>query len=94
MSLVIPFNFSNYVFGCSAILYWQFAVGTLGVLPLVCFLTYMGTTFSNIQDAISGKQQMSVAEIIVMSVGAVIAASALTYATCRVRNTMKAELEL
>ena len=55
MSLLIPFNFSNYIFGCSAIKYWQFAVGTAGVLPLVCFLVYMGTTFSNIQDAVSGK---------------------------------------
>jgi hypothetical protein len=36
MSLLIPFNFSNYIFGCSAIKYWQFALGTLGVLPLVC----------------------------------------------------------
>jgi uncharacterized membrane protein YdjX (TVP38/TMEM64 family) len=48
MSLLIPFNFSNYIFGCSAIKYWQFALGTLGVLPLVCFLVYMGTTFSNL----------------------------------------------
>lgn len=93
MSLLIPFNFSNYIFGCSAIKYWQFALGTLGVLPLVCFLVYMGTTFSNLQDAISGKQVMSTEEIIVMCVGTVIAALALLYATCKVRSVLKAELD-
>lgn len=48
LSLLVPFNFSNYVLGISAVKYRDFMIGTLGLFPIVLFFVYIGTTMSNI----------------------------------------------
>jgi uncharacterized membrane protein YdjX (TVP38/TMEM64 family) len=59
LSLLVPFNVSNYVFGGSAVRFTDYLLGTIGVLPIALFFVYMGTTMSNIQDALSGKEKMT-----------------------------------
>jgi uncharacterized membrane protein YdjX (TVP38/TMEM64 family) len=49
LSLVIPFNISNYVLGASSVNIFHFVVGTLGVMPLVLFFVFLGTTMSDIE---------------------------------------------
>ncbi len=49
LSLVIPFNFSNYVLGASGVKIVHFILGTLGVIPLVLFFVFLGTTISDIE---------------------------------------------
>lgn len=48
LSLLVPFNFSNYAFGGTAIKIGHFILGTLGLLPMALFWVYIGTTASNI----------------------------------------------
>lgn len=48
LSMIVPFNLSNYVFGASSVRIKEFALGTLGLLPLVTFFVYIGTTVSDI----------------------------------------------
>lgn len=48
LSLLVPFNLSNYVFGGSAVKVFDFVMGTMGLLPMVLFFVYIGTTMSNI----------------------------------------------
>jgi uncharacterized membrane protein YdjX (TVP38/TMEM64 family) len=54
LSLLVPFNFSNYVFGSSAVKAFDFIIGTIGLLPMVIFFSYVGTTMNNIQEVASG----------------------------------------
>ncbi len=48
LSLLIPFNISNFVFGGSSVKYFDFIIGTLGLFPIVLFFVYIGTTMSSI----------------------------------------------
>jgi len=48
LSLLVPFNFSNYVFGGSSVKIFDFIIGSLGLFPLVLFFVYLGSTMSNI----------------------------------------------
>jgi uncharacterized membrane protein YdjX (TVP38/TMEM64 family) len=93
LSLLVPFNLSNYVFGISAVKYEDFALGTLGLFPIVLFFVYIGTTMSNIHDAISGNVEMTTLEIVVMVIGTLVALVGLLYTTFLVRATLNAEIE-
>lgn len=85
LSLLVPFNLSNYVFGISAVKYRDFAIGTLGLFPIVLFFVYIGTTMSNIHEAISGNAEVTTLEIVVMVFGTLIALTGLLYTTLLVR---------
>ncbi len=52
LSLLVPYNFSNYVFGGSAVTFRDFVLGTFGLLPVVIFLVYLGTTLNDISEVI------------------------------------------
>lgn len=54
LSLLVPFNFSNYFFGGSAVKAFDFILGTIGLLPMVIFFSYVGTTMKNIEEVASG----------------------------------------
>jgi len=93
LSLLVPFNMSNYVFGASAVKVFDFIIGTFGLVPLVLFFVYIGTTMSNIEEVVSGTHEMSTSEIVIMVVGSCIAFSGLIFATVVVKRTLKNELE-
>ena len=92
LSLVIPFNISNYVLGASSVNIFHFVVGTLGVMPLVLFFVFLGTTMSDIEQIVSGTHKMETTEIVVMSVGSMIALGAIIFSTILVRKTLKIEI--
>ena len=48
LSLLVPFNVSNYIFGGSAVKLRDYLIGTIGVLPIALFFVYIGTTMSNL----------------------------------------------
>ncbi len=48
LSLLVPFNVSNYIFGSSAVKLRDYLIGTIGVLPIALFFVYIGSTMSNI----------------------------------------------
>ena len=48
LSVIVPFNVSNYVLGSTSVSYGDFATGTLYILPMCSFMVYIGTTASTI----------------------------------------------
>ncbi len=49
LSLLVPFNVSNYIFGGSAVKLRDYLFGTIVVvLPIALFFVYIGTKMSNI----------------------------------------------
>lgn len=48
LSMLVPFNFSNYAFGGTAVKVGHFMLGTVGLLPMALFFVYVGTSVSNI----------------------------------------------
>lgn len=93
LSLLVPFNVSNYVLGISAVNYKDFAIGTIGLFPIVLFFTYIGTTMSNIHEAVNGNSKMTPLEIVVMVLGTLVALMGLIYTTCLVRETLNTEIQ-
>ena len=86
--MLVPFNFSNYVLGISAVRYMDFIVGTSGLFPICMFFVYIGSTMSNIHDAMTGNSKMTGLEVVVMVVGTTGAVAGLVYTTCLVRKTL------
>ena len=72
--------------GASSVSFNKFAIGTLALFPIVIFWVYVGTTMSNIEDAINGSASISTAEIVVMVIGTTLALGGLIYVTCLVRK--------
>ena len=48
LSVLVPFNVSNYVLGTTSVSYADFANGTLYIAPMCLFMVYIGTTAANI----------------------------------------------
>lgn len=93
MSLLVPFNISNFIFGATAIPFTHYMVGTIGVLPIQIFYVYLGTTMSNIEAAISGKEPLTTVQIIVMVVGSLFAIAGIIYVTCVVKKNLREAAE-
>lgn len=87
LSLLVPFNVSNYIFGGSAVKLKDYLIGTIGVLPIALFFVYIGTTMSNIYDALSsGKEKITTLQIVVMVVGSLLSLSGIVYVSLVVRR--------
>ena len=82
----MPFNVSNYVFGGSAVKLRDYLIGTFGIIPIVLFYVYIGTTMSNIQDALSGKEKITTLQIVVMVVGSSFALAGIIYVSVVVKR--------
>lgn len=48
LCMLVPFCYSNYTFGASSVKMLQFVFGTLGLIPMVLFFVYIGTSISSI----------------------------------------------
>ena len=54
LSLIVPYNVSNLVFGAAAVSLKAYCVGTLGLIPMNLFYVYIGQTMSSIKEAVEG----------------------------------------
>lgn len=54
LSVFVPYNWANYVIASTSVSFKDYAYGTLYIMPECLFMVYLGTTASNINDAISG----------------------------------------
>jgi len=79
LSLIVPYNISNYILGGSAVKSFDFIMGTAALLPMVIFFVYIGTTLSSIEASVSGNHEMSTMEIVIMVVSAVIATAIILF---------------
>jgi hypothetical protein len=60
----------------------------VGLIPLVGFFVYLGTSVSDIHEVVNGEHQMSVSEITVMVVGTVVAMIGLILTSVLVRRSL------
>ena len=88
LCFLIPFNVSNYVFGVSSIKLKDFVLGGFGTLPFVFFEIYTGACATEIQKAISGKQNFGSVKIAVMVASCVLGVFVVVYVTKRVKRQL------
>ena len=88
LCFLIPFNVSNYVFGVSSIKLKDFVLGGFGTLPFVFFEIYTGACATDIQKAISGKQELGPVKIAVMVASCVLGVFVVVYVTKRVKRQL------
>jgi uncharacterized membrane protein YdjX (TVP38/TMEM64 family) len=55
MCPIIPFTPVNFFFGATKMKFSHYAIGLLGILPTTFGHVFLGTTLSDIEDAIKGK---------------------------------------
>lgn len=94
LSLLVPYNLSNYAFGGMNLKLGNFILGTFGLIPMALFYVYVGTTVSDIQEAVSGHMKFTNLQIIVTIVGTTIAILGIIVVTCLVKKTLDRELKL
>lgn len=92
LSLLIPFNVSNYVLGGTPVNWKDYLMSNIGILPLVIFFVYLGSTFSNIQDFLNGRQAIDTMQIVVMSLGGLLVLCVLLAISCYVKKTISEEM--
>ena len=89
LSMLVPFNISNFVFGASAVQLRHFAVGTIGMIPLVAFFVYLGTSVSDLHEVVNGQHKMSRTEIAVMVLGTLFALIGLVFTSVMVKSALR-----
>lgn len=94
LSLLVPYNLSNYAFGGMNLQLGHFILGTFGLIPMALFYVYVGTTVSDIQEAVSGNLKFTKLQIIVTTVGTTIAILGIIVVSCLVKRTLDRELKL
>ena len=86
---LVPFNVSNYVFGVSSIKLKDFVLGGFGTMPMVAFEIYTGACATDIQKAISGKEELGPVKIALMVVSCVFGICIVVYVTKRVKRQLQ-----
>jgi uncharacterized membrane protein YdjX (TVP38/TMEM64 family) len=89
--LLVPFGFSNYILGGTAIRFLDYAVGSIGVLFQVVFYVYIGTTISGITEVLNGHTSFDTPTIVAMSVGVVIAIVGVIFISLQVKRQLEKE---
>ncbi len=77
----IPFGLSNFCYGLTAVRFWPyFFASILGIIPGNTFFTWIGATaHSSLQDVLSGSRQRNPFEYLLMAIGLIAGAIALTH---------------
>ena len=90
---LIPFTAMNYVMGITAVTFFDYAVGGLGMIPGTIVYVFVGTTIGSITDAASGNYDSGTAGLILLIVGSILACVAIVYISIKVRGYLNAALE-
>ena len=78
--------------GVTSIKLRHYAVGGIGMFPWIVIIVFIGTTISNIHDAVNGDLQTGPFQLLSMIVGGILAIVILCYVTTVVRRHLKAIL--
>jgi len=74
-----PFTILNYTFGITSIKLLHFAIGGFGMLPGAVVYVFVGTTISNIADAVDGNYDGGYIYIVMLVVGTLLGVFAVVY---------------
>lgn len=90
LSLLLPFNLLNYVFGLTKIALAPYALGTLvGMVPALMLYVYLGTLANDIDEIVSGAAGGGVPGVAITVIGVV----SLALAVYLIHRTATAELK-
>ena len=87
---LVPFNAFNYVMGITAVSFFAYALGGIGMLPGTIVYVFVGTTIGSIQDAASGNYDAGPAGLVMLIVGSVLACAAIIYVSFVVKRYLNA----
>jgi len=91
---LVPFNAFNYIMGVTAVKFWDYALGGLGMIPGTIVYVFIGTTISDIADAAAGKYDRGPAFLVLLIVGSILALVAIFYVSYVVKKYLDKTLEL
>ena len=91
LSVIVPFNVSNYVLGSTSVSYADFANGTLYIMAMCAFIVYIGTTVSTIQEAIDGTHPASNIDVAIMIFSIIVAVIGIVWTTVIVKQILDKE---
>ena len=83
---LVPFNAFNYVMGITAVSFFAYALGGIGMLPGTIVYVFVGTTIGSIQDAASGNYDAGPAGLVMLIVGSILACAAIIYVSIVVKR--------
>ena len=83
---LVPFTYFNYVMGITAVSFFDYAIGGLGMIPGTIVYVFVGTTIGSIQDAATGNYDAGTAGLILLIVGSVLACVAIIYVSTVVKR--------
>ena len=75
--------------GVTAIKLGHYAIGGLGMFPWIVVLVFIGTTLSNIHDAVNGNLKTGPLHLVSVCVGALLALTLICYVSHVVKRHLK-----
>ena len=90
---LVPFGVFNYIMGITAVSFFDYAVGGLGMLPGTLVYVFVGTTIGSIQDAAEGNYDAGPAGLALLIVGCILACVAIIYVSIVVKRYLNAAVE-
>ena len=93
LSPLVPFNAFNYIMGATGVKFWDYAIGGTGMIPGTIVYVFIGTTISNLADAVAGKYESGTLGLVVLIVGTVLAFAAIVYVSIVVKRYLNKTLE-
>ena len=70
---LIPFNAMNYLMGITSIQIRHYIIGNFGMIPGTLTFVFIGTTISDIADAVQGKNDQGTLILVLVIVGSILA---------------------
>ena len=88
MCPLIPFTPVNFFFGATQMEFKKYAIGLIGVLPTTLGHVFLGTTLSDIEDAIKGKTNWedNFWLLIMVILGTVFACTAIVWTSIKLTD--------
>ena len=83
---LVPFSYFNYMMGITAVSFFDYAVGGLGMIPGTVVYVFVGTTIGSITDAATGNYDAGPAGLALLIVGSVLACAVIIYVSIIVKR--------
>ena len=95
MCPLIPFTLFNFAIGITGMKLSDYCVGMLAVIPSTVAYVFLGTTISDIEDAIQGKNNFSdnLTLMLFVIIGSILAIVGLIYITVVANSILKKMME-
>lgn len=83
---LVPYNAFNYAMGITAVSFFDYAVGGLGMIPGTIVYVFIGTTLGSITQAATGDYDGGPAVLVMLIVGSILACVAIVWVSVVVKR--------